>query len=1319
MTMTSISSSSSSSSSSSLKTNSIMAVVTVHVHVEGMMCQRNCGTTVENALRSIEPIVIKRDVSQEVLSSFLISVVEAKAIFIEARAYVTFQIQQQQYAHKPQQEEDQVVNLDHHIIDIDCSIYRQQLISEAIDAIECVGFDATVIDNIDSYIQLLPPPPDVEEKQSLTLSSVTSISSSSNNNKPTIILHIQGMSCAVCTGRVEKVLQKLPIVSNATVVLATNQAFVELFDCNVNTVNDINNNGSNSDDDDVDTIQCCIDAVIQAGYECKLLSDLRYNSSNNNETPSTTTDSLRRSAEQMEQARIHELQSWKILCITSVMLTIPLIFICNIHSKAGSSMPPNNNDNAPSTAGNTATTTNTMNRNMFIRMWLTCILATIVQIIIGKRFYIAAYKGIKYGFIIGMDFLVVLGTTSSYMYSVIVLVLLQLQYYYSTTTTTIQLQPTFMTGPMLLSFVTFGKFLESYAKGKTASALKQLMELQPVSANKVLVPDKHILDSTTDIASLNTMEVTVSELQIGDYVLVLPGGRIPTDSRLVASTSSNTSSSSSVSSSLSITTKQQEQQYAFIDESALTGEPFPVAKCINDTVIGSTINQLSVLLVQVTAVGEATALSKIVRLMEHAQRNKAPIQAYADYVASIFAPVIIALSCITFIMWITFLQPTTITTTTTATTLLSVQERFFWALTSAISVIVVACPCALGLATPTAVMVGTGVGASHGLLIKGGTVLEHMHKTNTIIFDKTGTLTTGKAIVSDYINEQQLLSLSSSDADTCTSSSLHHQSSSSSKFLYETDPLYIQLPTRTIPSINNGIITTTTTTPVVDNDDVALWLASCAEVQSEHPLAKAIVNYARSRLAVQSSGTPSSHDITFSDVRTTDFIVVPGSGVQCTISSLSSSCSSNNSSNNTTWGPWQVRVGTRSWTKEIEQHDEKYSEDGIDADPTGDIQATTLRNDGKIAIYISVVQMNMTNNNKEDCTQVLRRRRVIGIMGIVDPIHQEAQSTVLALQKMGIDVWMCTGDHILTASAVAKQVGINPNNIHASATPESKANLVSELQKQKYKYSHRMFTTKSSSSDDDRFSLISESSVSTKTNCNDKTSIDVEKQTSKPLETIKLCRNGRRGRVAMVGDGINDAIALARADVGIAIGAGTEVAVEAADVVLVRSSLHDVVVAIHLSNVVFRRIMINFVWAMGYNLFAVPFAAGLFYPLTSYRLPPEMAGLMMAFSSVSVVTSSLLLRTYQRPIIQDDGTLGRQRQQQQKVVGNSNSTKLMNNEYATILKEDTTLDRLRPRRRRGGYENVSMTADSGTNEFVIDEEDEDDDKLNTINVELV
>ena len=355
---------------------------------------------------------------------------------------------------------------------------------------------------------------------------------------------------------------------------------------------------------------------------------------------------------------------------------------------------------------------------------------------------------------------------------------------------------------------------------------------------------------------------------------------------------------------------------------------------------------------------------------------------------------------------------------------------------------------------------------------------------------------------------------------------------------------------------------------MVAADKVCLWLAACAEKQSEHPLAKAIVNAAQSSWGADVTGSSEG-------VHVDEFLVVPGSGVECVV-------------RGPVFGDWRVRVGNKAWVNEALTETE-------DADSVceGEMEIGEVRRMGRIGVFVSILPESQFLS-KWDRNGMPHRRRIAGVIGIADPIQAEAKSTVAALQLMGVDVWLCTGDDEVTALAVAKEVGIPDDNVCAGVKPEGKADLVSRLQK---------------------------------------------KDRSTSLRRDKRTLRHQQGRVGFVGDGINDAIALARSDVGIAIGAGTEVAVEAADIVLVRSSLHDVVVALHLSRVVFRRIRLNFIWALAYNLMALPFAAGVFFAFTNFRLPPQFAGLMMAFSSVSVVTSSLLLRTYSKPTILSNGTL--------------------------------------------------------------------------------
>ena len=411
------------------------------------------------------------------------------------------------------------------------------------------------------------------------------------------------------------------------------------------------------------------------------------------------------------------------------------------------------------------------------------------------------------------------------------------------------------------------------------------------------------------------------------------------------------------------------------------------------------------------------------------------------------------------------------------------------------------------------------------------------------LVDKTGTLTTGRAVVGSRIEYASQLEMETTSTDSC---------------------LALKKLCQALPS-------------AVRQCDIALWFACCAELRSEHPLGRAIVNSGKEiwgdildPVSRGNIGRTKDKDAVASKLSVSDFQVVPGRGVECIVNEPIQDISCT------------VRVGNRSWAFGLEDKCDSLSLKANSSDVNlADEDVRSIRAQGQIGVYVSV-----RSNCVEDDDFF-----VLGVIGILDPVKSEAKSTVAALKYMGVDVWMCTGDHGLTAHSVAQQIGIDEDNICSNASPEGKADLIRRLQKRHARNSRR-----------------------------------------------KLVNN----RVAVVGDGINDAVALARSDVGIAIGAGTEVAVEAADIVLVRSQLHDVVVALHLSRIVFDRIRLNFFWAMAYNLFALPFAAGLLYPFTEWTLPPAFAGLMMAFSSVSVVASSLLLRTYVKPVIHDDGRIDEQ-----------------------------------------------------------------------------
>ncbi|TYJ03783.1 hypothetical protein E1A91_A12G050800v1 [Gossypium mustelinum] len=655
--------------------------------------------------------------------------------------------------------------------------------------------------------------------------------------------------------------------------------------------------------------------------------------------------------------------------------------------------------------------------------WLKWALVSVVQFVIGKRFYVAAGRALRNGST-NMDVLVALGTSASYFYSVGALLYGAITGFWSPTY--------FETSSMLITFVLLGKYLECLAKGKTSDAIKKLVELAPATALLV------VKDNGGNI--IGEREVDALLIQPGDILKVLPGAKLPADGVVVWGSS-------------------------YVNESMVTGESVPVSKEVDSPVIGGTINLHGALHIKATKIGSEAVLSQIISLVETAQMSKAPIQKFADFVASIFVPTVVTLSLITLLGWYAggaagaYPQQW----------LPENGNYFVFALMFSISVVVIACPCALGLATPTAVMVATGVGASNGVLIKGGDALERAQKVQYVIFDKTGTLTQGKAKV-----------------------------------------------------------TTVKVFSEMDRGEF-LTLVASAEASSEHPLAKAIVEYARhfhffdeNSLTEDAQYSSKESPISAWLLDVAEFSAVPGRGIQCFIDGK------------------RVLVGNRKLLTEsgvsISAHVEQFVVDLEESARTGILAAY----DGN----------------------------VIGVLGVADPLKREAAVVVQGLQKMGVRPVMVTGDNWRTAQAVAREVGIR--DVRAEVMPAGKAEVVRSFQK--------------------------DGSI-----------------------------------VAMVGDGINDSPALAAADVGMAIGAGTDIAIEAADYVLMRNNLEDVITAIDLSRKTFSRIRWNYVFAMAYNVVAIPIAAGVLYPSLGIKLPPWAAGACMALSSVSVVCSSLLLRRYKKP----------------------------------------------------------------------------------------
>jgi len=617
--------------------------------------------------------------------------------------------------------------------------------------------------------------------------------------------------------------------------------------------------------------------------------------------------------------------------------------------------------------------------------WLQAVLTAPVQFWCGKSFYVNSWKALK-RHAATMDTLIALGTSAAYFYSLFVTIF-----------------PGFLiaqgliesvyyeTAAVVITLILLGKLFENRAKGQTSEAIRKLMGLQAKTARIV--------------RNNREMEVPIAEVQLADVILVRPGENIPVDGEVIEGSST-------------------------VDEAMVTGESVPVKKQPGDEVIGATLNKTGSFKFRATRVGKDTFLAQIVKLVQQAQGSKAPIQRLADRVTGWFVPAVIAVAIATFVIWYNIMGNVTL------------------ALITTVGVLIIACPCALGLATPTSIMVGTGKGAENGILIKGADSLELAHKLQTIVLDKTGTLTQGKPTVTDFV---------------------------------------------TVNGTANS------------NELKLLQLAASVEVNSEHPIAEAVVQYAQSQ------------DVELAQAQ--NFEAIVGSGVQSYVSGR------------------LVQIGTQRWMREL----------GIDTQALRS-HWDRLEYLGKTVIWIAV------------------DGKVQGVMGISDALKPSSRNAVRTLQKLGLEVVMLTGDNRRTAEVIAREVGIK--RVLAEVRPDQKAATVQQLQ--------------------------SEGKV-----------------------------------VAMVGDGINDAPALAQADVGIAIGTGTDVAIAASDITLISGDLQGIVTAIQLSRATIRNIRQNLFFAFIYNVVGIPIAAGILFPFFGWLLSPIIAGAAMAFSSVSVVTNALRLRNFQ------------------------------------------------------------------------------------------
>ncbi|CAE8623514.1 unnamed protein product [Polarella glacialis] len=756
------------------------------------------------------------------------------------------------------------------------------------------------------------------------------------------------------------------------------------------------------------------------------------------------------------------------------------------------------------------------------------LLATPVQFGSGLVFYRDTWKGLKHCKF-GMSAMVCIGTTAAYLKSCVTLAAKLADGQMAS------MSLDFDTSALLLTFVLLGKWLECRAKGQTGEAITALMALQPNTA--LLLDEEGEGEETMQAGRGFERQVDAKLLLKGDLVRVLPGAKVPADGIVVSGEST-------------------------VDESALTGEALPVFKGPGDKVVGGTANHGGVLRVRLHAVGESSVLAQIVGLVEQAQSQKAPVQEFADRVSGVFVPAIMVISLLTLLLWLLLLYSGLVAPEQLPPA--DQKKPFSFSLMTAISVLVAACPCALGLAAPTAVMVGTGVGATHGVLIKGGRALETAHHVEAIILDKTGTITEGKPRVTVFE-----LVRKTTDRPRLAAVSSHLES------------LGCDLQNR------GSAIAGERNLHVMGELLPVLFLAGCAEKGSEHPLGQAFAREAERLISMSMPGGSSSPaknaPSLLSDPES--FKALPGRGVEAVVLGH------------------RVHVGNMAWMRSSGV-DLESAEGQAEAALAQEAQ-TTLEQEGQTVVFVAV------------------DGRLTLLTALSDTIKAEARQSIRAFHAMGLQVYMLTGDNQRSAAAVARSVGIRPENVIAGVLPAGKAETVKLVQRRELQPA----SISSQSSWPGSLQTAIRQAWQRRSGVSQELIADPRSELLTPGHSQlqrPLC-------VAMVGDGVNDAPALAQADLGIAIGAGAEVAMEAADMVLVRSKLSDVVTALHLSSAIFRRIQLNFVFSMAYNLISIPLAAGLFFAMTGKALPPFVSGAAMALSSVSVVCSSLALRNYRPP----------------------------------------------------------------------------------------
>lgn len=818
----------------------------------------------------------------------------------------------------------------------------------------------------------------------------------SPSDKSSIRLHIEGMGCASCVGKIERALAEVPEVSQASVNFANKTASIRLNDQTAlpKAINQIENAGfkvaTSRTSFIVNGMSCasCVGKVERALNSLTGVLEATVNFANHRAeitfVPELITSAQLKKAltnagyqaeniENIDRSKQHsaEDQEAKALyhqLLTALMLTVPVFVL-----EMGSHMIPAMHDWVMHTLGQQTS-------------WLIQFgLATLVLAGPGRAFFVKGVPALLRA-APDMNSLVALGTFAAWGFSVVATFLPDLlpdqsQGVY------------FEAAVVIVTFILLGRFMEAKAKGKTSQAIRKLMSLQPKTA-QVRRNGK-------------TEEIAVTEVVVDDELVVRPGEKIPLDGLVIEGSS-------------------------YVDESMITGEPVPVQKSIEDEVIGGTINKHGSLVVRVTKVGQDTLLANIIQLVEQAQGSKLPVQSLVDRVTRIFVPVVLLCAALTFILWMIW----------------GPEPQLNYAVVNAVAVLIIACPCAMGLATPTSIMVGTGRAAALGVLFRKGAALQELRDVNLIAFDKTGTLTLGKPQVTDVI------------------------------------------------TIDGN-----------SENDLLAQLASL-EAKSEHPLAAAIVQAAKDR------------NLDLYDVN--DFESKPGFGVLGTVSGR------------------RLMAGTKRFLNDA----------NIDLG-NHDKQAESLAEAAKTPIYLAI----------DD--------QLAAIIGVADPIKNSTPAALEALHKQGLKVAMITGDHQRTAQAIAKQLGID--EVVAEVLPDGKVDAIKQLQ-------------------------------------------------------------ADGSKVAFVGDGINDAPALATADVGVAIGTGTDIAIESAEVVLMSGDLRAVVQALALSDQTLRNVKQNLFWAFAYNAVLIPVAMGALFPIFGILLSPIFAAASMAASSVCVVANALRLHRFQPPM---------------------------------------------------------------------------------------